>query len=92
MSGIDALGMQVLAANVHVGLDLLLQLVDTQHHCDVDHVIEMTGCPRQLGHDVGADRRGDFQVVAGDGQIHGISLRVAWVTIAPAPATAPCAG
>src|SRR6185437_14628254 len=68
--GIDALGVEVLAADVHVGFDDLLQLVDGKHDAHVDHMVEMPVDPLELGDDVRADGRGDFEVIAGEGQIH----------------------
>ena len=39
---VDAFDMNVLAANVHGGLDLMFQLVHGQDNVDVDDVVEMT--------------------------------------------------
>src|SRR6266567_2794966 len=68
--GIDAFGVDVLAADVKVGGDLLPELVDREHDIDVDHVIEMPGDAVELRRHVIADRRCDHEMMAGQVQIH----------------------
>src|SRR5205814_1439133 len=63
--GLDALGVDLLAADVKVGGDLLPELVDRQHDIDVDHVVEVPRYTLKLGRYVFANGGRDQEVMAG---------------------------
>src|SRR6266700_585513 len=67
---LHAFGVELLAADMQVGRDLLSELVDCKHHVDVDDVIEMACNAFQLVDDVRPDRRGDVQMMAAKTEIH----------------------
>ena len=69
------LHVDVLARQVHVGLDALVELFHRHHHVHVDHVVEVPIDPFELRDDVVADRGRDFDVVAGEVQVHQELLR-----------------
>src|SRR5689334_7549923 len=73
--GLDGFRVKVLAAQVHGGLDLLLQLVHRQHDVHVDHVIEVARHALQLVAHVAAERGRDVDMVAGELQVHRALLR-----------------
>ena len=63
--GLDAFGVDFLAANVEIGGDLLSELVDRQHDVHIDHVVEVARHALKLGCHVFANGGGDQQAMAG---------------------------
>ena len=76
--GLDALGVEVLAAYVQVRLDFLSKLVHRQDDADVDHVVEMTREAVELRDDVVADGGRDLEVIAGEVQVQAHSFRTSF--------------
>src|SRR5258706_1313455 len=62
---VNAFDVDILAANVHVCLDLVVQFVDGQDDIDVYDVVEVAGDAVDFIDDVGPDGGGDFQMMAG---------------------------
>src|SRR6266545_2595302 len=89
--GLDAFGVDVLAAYVQIGRHLLPELVDREHDVDVDNVVEVTRQPLELVCHVGADRRRDVEVMAAQVQIHPGLLCVARRAARAPRITPPCA-
>src|SRR5688572_9514342 len=73
---VRALAMDVLAPDVYARLDLLVQFLHREYHVHVDDVIEMVRDALELARNVVADRRGDFDVMPGQMQIHPRPLRL----------------
>src|SRR5450631_2552197 len=63
---LDAFGMNLLAADVKVGADLLSELVDRKHDVYIDHMVEMACNSLELGGNVFPDGGGDQKVMAGE--------------------------
>jgi hypothetical protein len=47
-----------------------LLILHSQQHLDVDQLIKMSANSIQLGRDITSQRRGNFQVMTADRQIH----------------------
>src|SRR5947207_12484136 len=89
--GLDAFGVNVLAAHVQIGRYLLPELVDGEDDVDVDDVVEVTRQALELGRHVGADRRRDVEMMAAEIQIHPGLLCVARNAAHAPRITPPCA-
>src|SRR5947208_4707855 len=72
--GIDALRVDLLAANMDVRFHDLSYLVHTEHHADIDHMVEMPRHPVELVDDISADRGCDLKVMSGEVQVHQLLL------------------
>ncbi len=71
-----AFGKDVFAFDVDGALGFLAQgffglVVHRQQHADIDDLVEMPSNPVEFGRDIRAQRRGDFEMVTVDRQIHG---------------------
>ena len=70
---VDRLDVNVLAGQMHGDLGLLLQFFHRLDHVHVDDMIEMTCNPLELAGNVITQRRGDFEMVSTDLQVHGVA-------------------
>src|SRR6202040_1074165 len=66
-------GVNGAAAHVQRGLGFLSQLLYRQHTVHVDDLIKMSADALELLLDITPQRRGDFDVVTGDAELHGPS-------------------
>ena len=73
--GIDALGVDVLAAYMQVGRDLLPELVDGQNDVHVDDMVEMPGHAVELRSHVTANGRRDDEMMTAQVQVHQVLLQ-----------------
>src|SRR2546421_12510988 len=73
------------AAHVQRGFGLLAQLLYRQHTVHVDDLIKVSADALELLLDITPQRRGDFDVVTGDAELHGPSP-VTSVSVPPAGA------
>jgi hypothetical protein len=89
--GFHALGVDILAADMQVGRDLLPELVDRQHDVHVDDVIEVSRHPHQLVDHVITDRGRDVEMMTAQVQIHATVLRKSRTAAPAMRITSPCA-
>src|SRR5690349_24135740 len=73
------IGMDRIAAYMQGGFGLLSELLNRQDAMHVDYVVEMAGNALELLLDIGAHRRGDFDMMTGKRQLHGSSPFLAYL-------------
>src|SRR5690349_1688547 len=74
-------GMNRIAAHMQGGFGLLSELLNREDAMHVDYVVEMAGNAFELLLDVGAHRRGDFDMMTGKRQLHDPSPFLAYLPV-----------